>query len=246
MVKLHVQYVLEPRDAGEKRRRLRSLPTSPTEAYRGVLDRMTPNDLQFARRILGWVLYAQRILTMPELQEALAIEIGVPSLDRRDITSAEEIISTCGGFLNHDSDSDLVTFNHETVRPFLEKHESSLLSSHLVLSRTCLTYLRLPEFEEPCLATRYTERLEKFELSRYAARFWATHAVATERDVELETEILETFDSVGRREAMEQLKDLYRYRRNSLLHVLIDNRLFKIFMSPLLGGESIDRMWFCL
>src|SRR5277367_2813421 len=101
LVTLQVQYVLEPKDSGEKRRRLSSLPKSPTDAYRGVIDRMTLSDLKFARRILGWVLHAKRILTMHELQEVLAIEIGVVSLNEQDISGAEAIISTCGGFVDH-------------------------------------------------------------------------------------------------------------------------------------------------
>jgi hypothetical protein len=255
-----VQYVLELEDAVEIQNRLNSLPTSPTEAYRGILDRIKPNHLRFAYKILSWVLYAQRILRMSEFQEALAIQIGVPSLDPQAITSAVVITSTCGGFVNHDLDTDLVTFSHETVRQFLEEHVSSSLFSHLVLARTCLTYLRIPEFEKLWGYTKYTQQPGILEFSGYAANFWATHAVLTERDVGLETAILETFDSVERREAMEQLKDtrttgkgyafsLFRGRRftgKSLLHVLIENRLSRIFMSPLLGRESIDRMCFFL
>jgi hypothetical protein len=248
LVELQVQYVLEPKDPREILNRLNSLPTSPTKAYRGILERMEPDHRQFAYKILSWVLYAQRILKMPEMQEALAIEIRAPSLDPRAITPAEEIISTCGGFLNYDLDTDLVTFSHETVRQFLEDHVSSSLFSHLVLSRTCLAYLGLPELEKLYPYTRFAEyvkQLEIFKFSDYAAKFWATHAVLTERDVELETEILETFASVGRREAMEQLKDGWS-KRKSLFHVLIENRLSRIFMLPLLGRESIDRMCFFL
>ena len=226
LVTLQVKYVLEPKDSGDKRRRLSSLPKSPTDAYHGVIDRMTPDDLKFARRILGWVLHAQRILSMPELQEALAIEIGVASLNQQDITGAEEIISTCGGFVDHNQDSDLVIFSHEMVRPFLEEHELKSLPSHSVLCKTCLTYLQLPPFENPCKGQDYYQRPVEFKLGNYAATFWANHAVQSEREVELETTILETFRSDGRREATEQLDNgPYYTERKSLLHVLIEARL---------------------
>ena len=242
LITLQVKYVLEPKDSGEKRRRLSSLPQSPTDAYHGVIDRMTPDDIQFARRILGWVLHAQRILTMPELQEALAIEIGVASLNQQDITGAEEIISTCGGFVDHNQDSDLVTFSHETVRPFLEEHEFKSLPSHSVLCKTCLTYLQLPPFEKPCKRQDSDQRQVEFKLGNYAATFWANHAVQCEREFELETTILETFRSDGRREAMEQLSDHYYTQRKSLLHVLIEARLTFIFASPLSNDEAVARM----
>ena len=243
LVTLQVKYILEPKDSGEKRRRLSSLPKSPTDAYHGVIDRMTPDDLKFARRILGWVLHAQRILTMPELQEALAIEIGVASLNQQDITSAEEMISACGGFVDHNQDSDLVTFSHETVRPFLEEHELKSLPSHSVLCKTCLTYLRLPPFEKPCRRQDYYQRPAEFKLGNYAATFWANHAVQSEREVEIETTILETFRSDGRREAMEQLESgPYCTERKSLLHVLIETRLTFMFASPLSNDEAVERM----
>ena len=243
LVTLHVKYVLEPKDSGEKRRRLISLPKSPTDAYHGVIDRMTPDNLRFAHRILGWVLHAQRILTMPELQEALAVEIGVASLNQQDITSVEEMISTCGGFVDHNQDSDLVTFSHETARPFLEEHELKSLPSHSVLCKTCLTYLQLSPFEKPCKPYHYDERKEEFKLSDYAATFWANHAVQSEREVELETTIVEAFSTDGLRESMAQLNDPYDPTgRQSLLHVLIETRLTFMFASPLSNDEAVERM----
>ena len=68
----------------------------------------------------------------------------ISPLSIRKISPARKTnVSTCGGFVNHDPDTQLVTFSHETVRPFLKGHESLSRSSHLILSRTCLAYLRL-------------------------------------------------------------------------------------------------------
>jgi hypothetical protein len=236
---------LEPKDAGEKRRRLGSLPKSPTEAYRGILERLTPDDLRFARRILGWVLHAQRILTISELQGALAIEIGVASFNPQDMTTAEEIILTCGGFLDHNEDSNLVTFSHETVSPFLQEHELMSLPSHSELCRTCLTYLQLPEFDNPTSwrhADRNLERKDKFKFSRYAAQFWAAHAIQSERDVQLEAAILETFNcGQDRRDAIDQLRgEFASVRGKSLLHIFIENGLRSTFPLPQSGDEAFQ------
>ena len=237
-----MQYVLEPKDSGEKRRRLSSLPKSPTDAYRGVINRMTPSDLKFARRILGWVLHAQRILKMPELQELLAIEIGIASLNRQDTSSAEEIISSCGGFVVYDLDNDLVTFSHETVRPFLEKNDVIFLPSHSVFGKTCLTYLQLSPFDNPSAYKDYDKRKNEFVFSDYAAKFWASHVLQSERDVELETMTLEAFSADGRREAMGQLCNLYYTKNKSLFHLLIERGLTSIFTSPFSSDEAIERM----
>jgi len=133
-------------DPVEIRGRLKSLPKELTEAYEAVFTRMTRGDATFAYRILGWIFHAQRILSMRELQEALVIRIGVLSLDRDLITNSSIIVRLCGGFVNHDKDNDLVTFSHETVREFLEKHKLGMLPSQAEISRKCLTYLQLPQF----------------------------------------------------------------------------------------------------
>ena len=84
-----------------------------------------------------------------------------------------------------------------------------------------MTSLRLSAFENKCDRDKLVQRKKKFKSSDYAA----------ERDVELETAIPETFGSVGRREAMEQVKNYFRTQRKSLLHVLIENRLtFMIYL----------------
>jgi hypothetical protein len=234
---------------------------------------MTREDQEFARRILGWVFRARRILTMAELQEALALDEDSPSLDVDDCIDGEQLESMCGGLIIHDRDRDLVTFRHETVRTFLETQECISLPSHSVISRTCLGYLRLPAFEKPRAPK---EPRKGFEFGDYAAQFWATHALHAlheQRDVRLELAILETFRSDGRRDAItneqlesarrysspEQLKSELRYSHReqliipiryytegkSLLHVLIENALSFIFTSPL-EDEGFQTMYVSL
>jgi len=249
MVELQVKYILETNDSREKSKRLRDLPKTPTDAYRGVLERMTPDNQKFARRILGWVLHARRILKMHELQEALAIEIGVLSLNPQNITDAEAIISTCGGFVEHNQDTNSVTFTHQTVGRFLEEHELPSLPSHPALAQTCLTYLQIlplnwAEFEIRAYNTSTDQLKEKFKFIEYAASSWADHAVKSKRDIELESSILKTFTSDGRRDAMTLLENPYLVSKGkSLLHILIERRLAFIFMQPISTDQEFSLMY---
>jgi hypothetical protein len=242
LVILQLHSVLHLKDGRMIQIRLDNLPTTPTEAYRDLLDRMTDDDRDFVRRILGWVFRARRILKMAELQEVLALDEDSPALDLDDCVDAETLEMMCGGLIVHDRDRDLVTFSHETVRPFLETQECMSIPSHSVISMTCLAYFRLPPFENPHPPK---EPRKEFKFGYYAADFWAVHAVQdAERDVRLELAILETLRSDGRRHAMEQLKNPVWYGpgyehvgyEKSLLHVLIQNSLSFIFTSP----ESTD------
>ena len=252
ILKLQTDYVLDAKDPLDRKTRLKSLPIDLASAYCQIIqDRITPSDLTFARRILSWILHAQQILKMSELREALAIQIGDPSLEKSDIPKNDEILRACGGLVNHNPDNDLITLSHETVRSFLQtpefqshlkKHDLEFPSSHSELSKTCLTYLRLPVFENPSHKRDLDKRHKNFEFSHYAASFWAAHAARSEREIELEIMILKTFKADGRREAMGQLRDPYYTERKTLLHLLIENGLSRIFMSSLSSEESIDRM----
>ena len=241
-----VHSVLKFRIARDIKIQLKNLPKTPEAAYQELLERMTPEGKALAIQILGWVLNAQRILKMSELQEVLALrdDQDCPSLDTDDCPVPDSLIQTCGGLVAHDRDSDLITFSHETVRPFLEFHAPTSLPSHQVLCRTCLTYLQLREFENPCDQEDWRKRKEEFKFSDYAAAFWATHAnQLSERELKLEEEICETFRPDGRRKAMAQLRSEYYAQQKSLLHVLIENGLSRMFISPLPDGQSMDRMY---
>jgi len=247
LLKFQLDHVLASSDPVQITDKLACLPKDLTAAYQSVFSRMAPGDASFAYRILGWIFHAQRILNMSELQEALAIRIGRPSLQRHLIADPREIIRACGGLVNHDKDSDLVTFSHQTVRPFLEEHKLTSLPSHSVLCKTCLTYLQLPRLEKPCGRFAMIKRKEEFKFGEYAARFWSVHAVQSKREAEVETKVLETFYSDERREAMDEFLYGLCIKRKSLLHVLIERRLAFIFVSPSSSDEGAKRMYvsFC-
>jgi hypothetical protein len=84
------------------------------------------------------------------------------------------------------------------------------------------------------------EWLAKSKFGKYAALFWAVHARLSGREVELEREILKTFSSATRRDVMETLRSGYYaergYYQMSLFHVLIQNGLTVLFMSPNRGS----------
>jgi hypothetical protein len=116
-------YVLDTSDPTEIHKRLHSLPKDLDSAYNAIFDRMNSGDLAFAYRILGWMVHAQRPMSMSELSLALAINISEPSLHDYLIPNASEVVRASGGLIIHNESTDLVLFNHETVRPFLQTNK---------------------------------------------------------------------------------------------------------------------------
>jgi hypothetical protein len=253
MVTLQTRHVLEQRhDWFAMKLCLENLPKTPDDAYHGVLARLPEKSRKYAERILGWILHAERRLTMGELREALAIQIYGPAalaeLDHHDESEATKILQISGGLVALDQRASL-GFSHETVEAFLKKHQLPTLPSHSDLCRTCLTYLQLPVFENWCDRRRLVKRKDEFKFSDYAARYWGAHVIQSKADGQLELTILETFGSRGRREAIEQLR--YRTRRRSLfsldgpksrslLHIFIEKRLGSVFPFPLSGDEVVQ------
>jgi hypothetical protein len=201
LVILQLNYLLEYKEAAKIKSRFKTLPKTPTEAYRNVLDRMTPGDADLARRVLDWLLNAARVLAMSELREALAIQID-PTLDEDNILDAELVVRVCGGLITHNRDNDLVTFSHETVRHYFEEQERGATLSPSDLCKACLRYFQLPAFHQADIETseifswdrmyRLSSRFKRFKFLIYACEFWAFHAIQSSRAIELEEEIVKT------------------------------------------------------
>ena len=177
---LQTEFILEESDLVEMNNHLQSLPRNPTAAYQNVLHRLPPKTAAFARRILGWIFYALRVPTMNELREALAVRVGDLAFDHSLLPAADSVVRTCGGLIVYDQDNGLVTFSHETVRPFLKENELGNLPSHSDICKTCLTYLH-PAFEKPVMEEEfddsdaaldfYYEQKRKFKFCNYTVTF---------------------------------------------------------------------------
>jgi hypothetical protein len=193
---------------------------------------------------------------MDELQEALVIKIGVPSLGHDLITEPSKLVRACGSLINHDEISDFVTFSHETVRGFLEKHKLEKLPSHSEICRTCLEYLRLvplrdfllyqerETMERDLFAMEFLEIGEgpDLKLCPYAIDYWATHARLSKPSLGLETSILQTFAlDIQKWAAIDEFhfRDRQFNRSRMLLEAIIAERLTFIF-TPLWSTESFQ------
>jgi len=244
LLTLQTDHVLATGDSREIKRRLQSLPTDLTEAYRDVFERMT--EPAFARRILGWILHAQSLLTMEGLQEALAIEIGVPVLDYDLITEPEVIVRTCQGLVSYGLDTGYVTLSHETVKTFLENNELERLPSYSELAKTCLTYLQSPVFENWDTAVTF-HQTSFCRFLGHAASFWSLHIRQSEGELELARALLETFNSSSRRNLVAYfgarlVGSLRRYgvsNKRHMLNFFIEHEVAFMFISPIREAMSV-------
>ena len=81
---------------------LRILPSGVDETYDEAMeriDRQMTEDSELAKRILSWVSYACRPLTVVELQHALAVAPGATKIDPENIIHEDILTSVCAGLV---------------------------------------------------------------------------------------------------------------------------------------------------
>ena len=156
---------------------LKRLPTKHYEVYSTAVKRIREQsqDLKdLGLRILAWVIYASRLLTVVELQHAIATRSTDQRFNEDGILSAEEFLARTAGLLTVQNDK--IQCVHYTVEEFLreprqEQEYFSGAREHIAL--TCLTYLRFEDFRDPC--DQIQKRCSNYPFLKYAAFTWGYH-----------------------------------------------------------------------
>ncbi|RMJ19346.1 hypothetical protein CDV36_000932 [Fusarium kuroshium] len=113
LAKLHFESLIGKMTAKAIRRTLESLPTGSDaydSAYEEVMNRIEDQNKDkrdMAKKALLWITCAKWRLTKPELQEALAVELGETKLDQDNLPNMKDVASVCAGLVTIDEDSDI-------------------------------------------------------------------------------------------------------------------------------------------
>ncbi|KAK2608979.1 hypothetical protein QQS21_002459 [Conoideocrella luteorostrata] len=160
-------------------------------AYSGALRRIenqSSNQERLAKKVLMWIVCAKRPLKPLELQEALTVEIGEPTVDEDNRPDIEDMVSLCAGLVTIDEESNVIRLIHYTAHEYLQR----TLITWYPLAQTditscCVTYLSMPMFHggfsEPADNISIQDR--PYPLFDYAARYWVTHARTVSQEPQL-------------------------------------------------------------
>jgi len=182
------------------------------EQYEQIL--RSSRDLPLARRLLQILVVSNRRLSLRELYLALYIEDGITSYAdpklKYDSLFPEIIEELCGALvvitdsgveISHFSVKDFLILkggfssNNEMRSSrwgYLNVHSVDLKEAHLILAKSCMTYLFLDCFDkdplvvddEELLLTRVHAYTEKNALLDYAASYWPYHFQQAKGEVE--------------------------------------------------------------
>jgi hypothetical protein len=142
--------------------------------------------IDYARRILMWLCFAKRPLTVKEVIDGIAIDLGDhPKFERkRRLEDEYDILQICPGFLSMNDNGEICSLSiaHYSVQEYLEserirEQKAAIFSmqssvSNAELAQMCLTYLLHPDIANGEVS-RLT--LQEYPLCAYAAKYWFEH-----------------------------------------------------------------------
>ncbi|KAM0265606.1 hypothetical protein ACHAQJ_000038 [Trichoderma viride] len=185
LVRLHVDSLAQLPTVGHIKQTLRNLPRSLGKTYEHAMERIESQGeqlSQLAKKVIYWLVHARRILTITELQHAVAVEPGDLELDEEFIPDKEILSSICAGLVTIDAESDVMRLAHYTVQEYFKgEGKGWVQDAEADITTICLTYLFFCEFESGLCKTRIElwRRHTSNPLYVYAAENWGHHARAS-------------------------------------------------------------------
>ncbi|KAI0548370.1 hypothetical protein F4679DRAFT_574172 [Xylaria curta] len=140
------------------RNTLKNLPKSLTEVFCRALQRIeSRGHANEAQKIFPWIAASKQLLSLSQLREAIAIEIGQQyTKPERLYNDMRNITLWCENLVEVDEEYQLVQFAHSTIGKFLteEPIDRTLVEFHVNLEETdhdigekCVTYLDFNDFK---------------------------------------------------------------------------------------------------
>ncbi|KAG0636034.1 hypothetical protein HOY80DRAFT_1055478 [Tuber brumale] len=168
---------------------LESLPPTLDETYERILCNIAEEDRGLALQVFRFLVCDDRDLTLSEIREGLAIEIGSKRMDPDNrLNDEEDILDICGGLVDK-NEKNIAGLAHFTVKeylvsPNLAKGKASYYyvdetRGNTELAKITYTYLLLEDFSTgPCATTaEFDLRQKEFPLYTYAAKHGWRHVL---------------------------------------------------------------------
>ena len=152
LAQLHMDSLVTKGTRKAVKEALKSPPNDLSRTYDEAMQRIesqNDDDRQLAERVLYWISYALRPLTVEELQHALAVEPGESKLDEDNIPDEELLTSLCAGLVIVDKESNIIRLVHYTTQEYFNSIRASRFpGAQTSIASTCLTYLSFEVFAD--------------------------------------------------------------------------------------------------
>jgi hypothetical protein len=252
-----------PRDV---KRALQGLKEKLEDSYDEIMRRIRaqdPEDAELALRILTWISYSKRPLTINELQHALSVDDDSVKLEEDAFTHQELLVAVCMGIITVDDKTSIIRFVHYTAQDYIQSCREKLLQDtepEVMIADVCMKYICFSVFSvwpieisaEADEGIKAVLWLSKYCFASYALEYWLDHTRGR-GEVKLRDQVLSL---------LAQFQDIplfilrgivcsplpERISRPKLycgtpLQIAATNDLTEI-CAALLSGDSVHREWY--
>ena len=173
---------------------LATLPQTLDQTYERILTAISEEDCVYAIRILQWLTFSARPLSVREVAEVVAIDVArEPAFDRNEVlVDPLEALDICSNLITVTTDEpdgrlrpagQIIALAHYSVQEYLvsdrikqgsaKQYSMQEAECHNVITRGSLKYLM--QLQQPLSR----EAVEASALARYTAKFWSSHLQKT-------------------------------------------------------------------
>jgi hypothetical protein len=158
------------------RKALENLPKELDYIYDETMLRISSQDeedAKLAEKVLSWIFYAFRPLTIIEVQHALAVEPGNMNFDEEALPDEDVLVSVCAGLVTIDQESKIIRLVHYTTQEYFERiRVTRFRDAQTSIATACLVYISFDIFAEGCCGSdqEMEARMYKYPFLDYAAR----------------------------------------------------------------------------
>jgi ankyrin repeat protein len=179
------------------RKALATLPPTLDKTYDRILAAIDESDTDYAIRILLWLAFSKRPLSIGEIAEVVAIDVARdPAFNREEVLEdPREVLEVCSSLVTitmHEKGDrveneyvadprQFVRLAHYSVKEYLvstriqegqaARYSMQATACHINMAKACLGYLDQFQSLEPLA----DNTLAEFKLAEYSARYWASH-----------------------------------------------------------------------
>lgn len=160
------------------------IPTGLVALYSSIIKQVKEGSPK-GQKLVAWVVYGRRPLTMKELEAALATQTDSKNLESTEIyrpnLTKEALASTAGIIL--ETTNGTVHLIHQSAKDFIVREDRLAgcscfegMAPNLYLAKICMTYLNFDDFGiRPGNSKELLERKTRYPLLDYAANWWHSH-----------------------------------------------------------------------
>ena len=178
---LQLRQLLNQTSVSDVKETIKNLPTKAEVIYCRMLLNIALQSLSrstLAWRIILWLSYSQRPLTVPELLHAVAINSSTDRLDLERMPPSRFLEDVCMGLISIDAERNIVLFSSASLSCYMkDSREQRFPNGAREIAYGCLNYLNSTELTSGSCVDLSTllNWLKKYPLMRYVMQHWGTH-----------------------------------------------------------------------